>query len=176
MMVHLYAQCVHLEARIMAESSSVHFVEGLQPGLRRNLLQGMVVLASMGAGAIVGYGMMDDWREPAAIVGAVLGMMGGTSVSGLVLMLLPPREIVLSRDEAEYLLARTAGRIKVAWTIGIVLLLAMPAIGFLAHVSHPLAFVTCLLYPLLAPAYCLYPLSLNERRKQLLAIVEKSSN
>ncbi len=159
----------------MAEPSSVHFVEGLQPGLRRNLLQGMVVLASMGAGAIIGYVMMDDWREPAAIVGAVLGMMGGTFVSGLVLMLLPPRKTVFNRDEAEYLLARTAGRTKIAWTIGIVLLLAMPAILFLAHISHPLAFITCLLYPLLAPAYCLYPVSLSERRKQLRAVLERSN-
>ena len=117
----------------------------LDSSLRRNVAQALTVVAFMIVGAGIGFFMVDDRPEFAALGCAVLGMIAGTFLSGFVLMLLPTRRIKVTRVEIQREYAAWSRRLWISGITGMLMLLCLPLVlGLFGHDSSVLSWLFCL--------------------------------
>ncbi len=147
----------------------VDHVDGiLNSSPRRNLAQALTVLLFMGVGAEIGFFVVNDRPDLAALVGAILGMIAGTFLSGFVIMLLPPHRIQLTRSQIQRKYIACRKRFWIAGTVAVLMLVALPfVIGKFARESTDLAWLLCMGWPLATVAACVYAKGLAQRLREL---------
>ena len=147
------------------------FVDGadgmLDSSPRRNLVQLLTVLAFVAVGAVIGSFMTPNRSDLAALVGAVLGMVLGTCLSGFVIMLLPPQRIRLTPNQVEQRFIACKRRLWIACGVATLMVISLPlVIGTFGHNDTDLAWVVCLGWPLATVVACVYAKGIAKRLKQ----------
>lgn len=131
--------------------------EGLNLRLRDNLLQAMVMLGGVAAGAVIGYNASTEFPWVGAAYGALIGAIGGAFVSGLLLLCLARRRNLVTLREFLELQSRAKRRLSFAITAFIAVVVAFPLIMMVfGHDDSPWAFILCVLWAMLFVGLCAY--------------------
>lgn len=131
--------------------------EGLNLRLRDNLLQGIAILGCAAAGAVIGYNALTGSPWLGVVYGAVIGMIGGAFVSGLLLLCLARRRNLVTLREFLELQSRAKRRLSFAITAFIAVVVAFPLIMMVfGHDDSPWAFILCVLWLMLLVGLCAY--------------------
>lgn len=134
---------------------------------RHNLAQGLTVLLFMAVGAGIGFALVKDRRDLAALVGVVLGMVLGAFASGFVLMLLPPPRIQLTRTQIRRRYAACRRRARISGIVAVLMLIGLPiVIGIFGHDASDVAWLMCLGWPLVTVGACVYAKGLAQRLRE----------
>lgn len=125
--------------------------------LRHNLVQGLAVIAFMGVGALIGFLTVKQRPDIAALIGAFLGMVVGTFLSGFLIMLLPPPKIRVTRRQIQRKYAQARKRLWITVTVALLLTISLPwIIGKFGHQQSNVAGLVFLGWPLATVAAWLY--------------------
>ena len=131
--------------------------EGLNLNLQHNLFQAFVILLSASVGAIVGCTALAETPFLGLICGALLGMLGGAFVSGLLLLLFSRRPRQVTFDQ--YIQLGEKAHRRARWAIaafianGTAGVFIFPLLG---HHDAPWAFVVCILWAMAWVGLCTY--------------------
>jgi len=136
---------------------AVHEVEGLQLHAGRNLFQLAALVCFACIGAAAGWFLIDDRPDIAALVGAVLGAIAGTFLSGLILMNRRPPPTLMTAAEFVRTYKRLKRRAAIAALGGVVGILGLGVIlRTFGNDESDLAWVVCLAWILSTVALLTY--------------------
>ena len=129
--------------------------EGLQLHYGRNLFQLIALLLFAVIGATIGWFQTEDWPAIAALIGGVLGMITGTFLSGLILMLVGPPKVVVTADEYAEKRRVMKRRFIFALLANVIFLCSYPFVLF-GDFDSDLAVAVSVLWPALGVGLCVY--------------------